>query len=321
VYTKTADLVRTRIRCIGQTLTWIELSLIIVTERPIKNTVSRFGVLESMVGATVVQPPIDAVAPAGWATATLAAVCIIDVGLLMWAAYDWRRRRSPILFVCLIGGAVSNIVEAPLDTLLMCYFPSRGQAIAYTTFDRPIPLWATLCYPILFGVMAYVFFRVFETRRTRAQFWKIVLIGFAINVVLEFSILSTHIYMYYGEQPFRVLNFPLYWLVLNNGASVLVATIAYHLRGYWGGPRWLALILVFPSAQLGFLAFVGWPLASVMNTSAGLLWTTLAGIVTVATGLFLFDVAAQLGCVDGRWRLDQRDTSATQPAASATSRS
>jgi hypothetical protein len=45
---------------------------------------------------------------------------------------------------------------------------------------------------------------------------------------------------------------------LNNGASVLVATIAYHLRDYWRGPRWLALILVFPSAQLGFLAFVGW---------------------------------------------------------------
>jgi hypothetical protein len=274
-----------------------------------------------MFTGTVVQPPVDAVAPAGWAAATLAAVCVIDVGLLIWAAYDWRRRRSPLLFVCLIGGAVSNIVEAPLDTLLMCFFPGRGQVIAYTTFDRPIPLWTTLCYPILFGVMAYVFFRVFETARTRAQFWKIVLIGFAINVVLEFSILSTHIYLYYGQQPFKVLNFPLYWLVLNNGASVLVAIIAYHLRDYWRGPRWLALILVFPSAQLGFLAFVGWPLASVMNTSAGLPWTTLAGIVTVAMGLLLFDVAAQLGCVDGRWRLDHRDTPVTEPADSAATRS
>jgi hypothetical protein len=259
-----------------------------------------------VISASVVQPPVDAVAPAGWATATLIAVCILDVGLLTWAAYDWRKRRSPILFVCLIGGAVSNLVEAPLDTLLMCYFPGRGQVVAYTTFDRPIPLWATLCYPILFGVMAYVFFRVFETQRTRAQFWKIVLIGFAINTVLEFSILSTHIYMYYGEQPFRVLRFPLYWLVLNNGASVLVATIAYHLRDYWRGPRWLALIVVFPSAQLGFLAFVGWPLASVMNTGAGLLWTTLAGIVTVAMGLFLFDVAARISCADGTWRLTRR---------------
>jgi hypothetical protein len=123
------------------------------------------------------------------------------------------------------------------------------QAIAYTTFDRPIPLWATLCYPILFGVMAYVFYRVFETQRARVQFWKVVLLGFAINVVLEFSILATHIYMYYGKQPFKILNFPLYWLVLNNDASVLVATIAYHLRDYWRGPRWLLLILVFPSAQ------------------------------------------------------------------------
>jgi hypothetical protein len=259
-----------------------------------------------MIGASVVQPPVDAVAPAGWATAILVAVSIIDVGLLMWAAYDWHHRRSPMLFVCLIGGMVSNIVEAPLDTLLMCYFPAHGQAIAYTTFDRPIPLWATLCYPILFGVMAYVFYRVFETQRTRAQFWQIALIGFAINVVLEFSILATHIYAYYGEQPFRVLNFPLYWLVLNNGASVLVATIAYHLRDFWRGLRWLALIVVFPSAQLGFLAFVGWPLASVMNTGAGLWLTTLAGIVTIAMGLFLFDVAAQLSCVDGNWRLVRR---------------
>lgn len=259
--------------------------------------------MRTVISASVVQPPVDAVAPAGWATATLIAVCIIDLGLLVWAASDWRRRRSPILLVFLIGGAFSNLVEAPLDTLLMCYFPARGQVIAYTTFDRPIPLWTTLCYPILFGVMAYAFYRVFETGRTRAQFWKVVLLGFAINAVLEFSILATHIYTYYGEQPFRVLNFPLYWLVLNNGASVLVATIAYHLKDYWRGPRWLLLIGVFPSAQLGFLAFVGWPLASVMNTGAGLVWTTLAGAVTVAMGLFLFDVVARISCADGGWQL------------------
>lgn len=261
-----------------------------------------------MISASVVQPPLNAVAPAGWATATLIAVIVIDVGLLMWASHDWRHRHSPILFVCLIGGLVSNIVEAPLDTLLMCYFPRQGQIIAYTTFDRPIPLWATMCYPILFGVMAYVFYRVFETRRTRAQFWTIVLVGFAINIILEFSILATGVYMYYGEQPFRVLKFPLYWLVLNNGASVLVASIAYGLRDYWRGLRWLLLIGVFPSAQLGFLAFVGWPLASVMNTGAGLWLTTLAGTVTVTIGLFLFDIAARLNCVDGTWRLTRRET-------------
>jgi fluoride ion exporter CrcB/FEX len=62
--------------------------------------------------------------------------------------------------------------------------------------------------------------------------------------VLEVPLLSTHLYVYYGDQPFKVAKFPIEWLTINVLGAFLAAVIAARGQSFFRGRRQLWLLLV-----------------------------------------------------------------------------
>jgi hypothetical protein len=236
------------------------------------------------------QPPLDVVPSESWERFLLFA-CATILGLLgLYALREWTTKRDPVMLVCLVAGMVTSLVEVPFDTLLQVYFP-EGQTFVWRTFGRGFPLWTLFCYPIMFGVAPYLVYRALRAGRTRRELWLFIGAGFAVDCLLEFPILHMgHVYLYYGNQPFQVFDFPMYWCILNVGAGVIEAALIWQARAWFRGARWLLLIPLFPSVQFGFLTFVAWPLIFTMNTGVGLWATTLAGAYLVIAGLAVMAV-------------------------------
>lgn len=266
-------------------------------------------------GPAFTGPPVQMPTPSTAQSVVLVSVAVVLAGFVLWGLRDWRARRTPVFLICTVGGFLTIVSEAIVDVLFMVWFPA-GETRAYTTFGRPIPLWAAVCYPIVFGLVPFLVLRVYESGGTRRDFWRFVLIGFAINAALEFGFLPTGIYVYYGHQPFRVFHYPLYWVVFNIGGGVLVATILFRARSFFSGWRWPLALLLFPTCQVGFAAGTGWALASALNTHASVLATTGTGLLSVVIGFAVMDGASRL-CCDAPQRRNRTSSSRVVSAGEA----
>src|SRR5688500_2410696 len=57
----------------------------------------------------------------------------------------WRKERSPIPALCMVGGAFAMFMEPIVDVLGLVWFPRDGQWVLFETWGRPIP-WFLVVY-------------------------------------------------------------------------------------------------------------------------------------------------------------------------------
>ncbi len=164
-------------------------------------------------------PPIDfPVAEGALRVALFAAALVLGLSVV-WAVRNWRVSGSPLHLLCLAGGLVCSFDEAIVDILGKCWFPP--EAIAYTAYGRDVPWWVVCCYGIFFGNLPYLFARAFQKGITKRFFWQCIAGGFAFNALIEMPVLSADVYTYYGNQPFSVGGFPLWWMFVNTGGAAV----------------------------------------------------------------------------------------------------
>jgi hypothetical protein len=230
------------------------------------------------------------------------------------SAYYWRRTGSPAFLLVLIGGLFCSFNEAAVDVLGHCYFPANDGLIAYTTFDRPVPVWVVLAYVAFFGGLTYLQVLWLKSGASHRAVWIGVGIFWVLNLLLELPILASGLYVYYGDQPLEVGGFPLIWLVTNSLGSLFAAVVITRLSWFFTGARQFLLVLV-PFATYMASWVVTMPHFAITNTDAPMSVRTAAALVSILLGLVSIDVLIRLGT--GQWRLlpPQSDTRAPQERA------
>ena len=105
-----------------------------------------------------------------------------------------------------------------------------------------------------------------------------------IALELPFELLAnqTGVYVYYGQQPLRVWDFPVWWLFVNTMVPVVAAVLVRQVRPALTGPSMLLVLPLLPAIDAGVNAALAWPTWTVLNSDVPMAVTQAAGVATCA---------------------------------------
>jgi len=203
------------------------------------------------------------------------------VAMAYFAWRFWRKERSPVLALCMVGGAFAAFMEPIVDVLGQVWFPRDGQWRMFETWGRPLP-WFLVVYVWYVGGQAFIAYRRLDRGARSRDIWQLYGIFFLIDVILETPGLYMNLYTYYGHQPLNFFRLPLWWPAVNAAMPIMAGLLIYLLLPYLRGWRVLALVAVIPAADGMANAAASWPTWSALNTRlpAVVVWS--AGVVTCA---------------------------------------
>jgi hypothetical protein len=217
-------------------------------------------------------PPVTLHAAGGAELFFTVLMAVVVIAACLWTL----RRRDPLLLILTIAAALSSFIEPVYDYLGQAWW-STSLTTSFTTFDGRIfcPTIFPLGYAMWIGLGSYASFRVFERRPSRSSILKaFVLLGLC-DPALELPWLATHLFRYYGHQPFRVIGYSLVWDAINTAAIAINGLPLLWLqdRGLLKG-RGAALAAILPFSVIGWYCAAGWPLWLAMHTTApvGVRW-------------------------------------------------
>lgn len=215
--------------------------------------------------------------------------------VVLYALREWRRSRSPLMLTFLAGGAVCYLNE-PIDDLLgLVWYPRPGQWTAFTTFS-PVPWWGLFVYVVFFGAVPYLALNSMRSRGvTLRSTWTWFGAFFVLDALIEQPIIHSGLYVYYGDPPFLMLGFPLYWMFINAGGPMVEATLLLAAPRFFSGPRALLVIPLGMVTDIACSTSVGWPIFSALNAQAPAPVKWGAAVLTMALGVALVQAIAVLG--------------------------
>lgn len=241
-----------------------------------------------------VDPPTDLVAY-GWAEPFFCGL----MGLVVLVALAWAvARREWILVALLPAAAVSSLIEPFYDYVGGAWW-ATNLTNSFSSFDGRIysPYFFGLGYACWVGLGAYVSYRIFLKRPRRSR----MLIGFGAvalcEPILELPWIHTHLFSYYGPQPYIVFGYSLVWCCINTAGVAFAGAVLLAMRSKldgWGAAR----AAVVPFMVIGSYFACAWPtwLAYQAGAAVPVLWA--AGTVTIAA--CVAQVYALTGYVAGR---------------------
>ena len=214
--------------------------------------------------------------------------------LLAGSVWEWRRTGRPAMTLLILGGGVCCLNESLVDLLGHCYFPTRGGVMAQTLLGRTVPVWVDIAYTIFFGAFPYFLALLLQRATSRRSMWLAIGAFWVANSILELPLLSTNLYVYYGEQPFKVARFPLVWLTINVLGAFLAAVVAVRGAAFFQGRRRLLLLLV-PFACYMASWVVDMPAFWALNSSAAT-WVKWCGVgAAIVLGVLAIDALIRFG--------------------------
>lgn len=227
------------------------------------------------------QAPVHMVMPPEWQLALTIAFGIFAAASYAYGLVLASRSRNAFPLLVIVGGTVAVLLEAPIDILGLCYWPEQGQWTAYEAFGRRIP-WITVgAYTTFYGGVVLYTLRQFEQGLEARRLWK----WFSIWMIFEWTWEPVPIYFgvwnYYGAQPFRVLDFPLWWPPVNTVGAYTAAYLLHRVRPHLKGFSMLLAVPLVASGDAMGNAAVAWPLWVTMNSNLGYVATVPAGILTL----------------------------------------
>ena len=231
--------------------------------------------------SSVALPPESMVMPADWQLYVTVAFGIAALISWFYALRMALSTRDALPVFVMLGGTACVLAEAPVDILGMCYWPEIGQWSVYETFGRQIPLTAAFAYMTFYGGVVLASLQQFRSGATYVQICK----WFCFWMVMEFTWepipIMNGVWTYYGAQPFRLFEFPLWWPPVNTVGAYSAAFLLFKLLPHLKGAARLLVIPAVVSGDLAGNAVVAWPIWSALNSSAGYAATVPAGLLTL----------------------------------------
>lgn len=247
-------------------------------------------------------PPYDLTPVAGSSNIVLGIFTVLAIGMLAYAALDWRKRGYPLVLAICVGAICTNPIEGIADHLGFVWYTDIDQAVWYRSFV-PMPMWMLPAYILFFASLTVTVLKFIESNSPRTAFVKAAMACWLLNLAIEVPLRKfTDVYIYYGDnQPLSVGGFPLYWLVLNSGAPIIVAVVLYKFRAFFTGWRLLFVLPLMPVTYGAFLAGAGWPIFNLLHSTAPQWIIELGALATCALGLTAYWIVMELVSSDGRW--------------------
>ncbi len=208
----------------------------------------------------------------------------------------------------LAGGFAMSLVEPLVDHNGLCWFPQDGQVTAFRDYGVELPLWLVIAYVWFFGGRAMYVWHALERGKGADPTWwfKSWATVFGIDIVLETIGLQMDLFFYYGEQPFELGRFPLWWAAINSTTPMLLGALVFVLRAQLHGWRVLLVVPLSPAVCAAVNGAAGWPIYGTLHNTecpTWLVWASAALTIRSPLGVTrltraLVEVCARAGIVD-----------------------
>lgn len=210
----------------------------------------------------------EAVSVGGQWVATVL-TCALAVAAIVYVAQTCLRERIVWPALLLVSGGLTVLMEPLFDHLYGLVFRREGQWHLYTTFDSPQPVWVPAAYIAFYGGATVLIARALARRPQMRTVWTAYGAIAAMALIAEITYISVlHVYGYPGEQPFKVLGYPLFLGFTNAMCTVVVGIAAYRLVPLLRGRDQAYLVTLIPGVFAMGLFGSGILYLSVRNSAA-----------------------------------------------------
>ena len=173
------------------------------------------------------------------------AVAVVAVLVVSWRIQ--RRWGTSMGFVAMAGTFLASGVEVVYNSASNFWYYRPGADALFTTWDRSLPTWALVSYTPFYAGLGILGWYLLERGVSRRQMVFYALGVWVFAIVTESSLISLHVYQYYGDQPFRLGNFPAWISSANAMICVAVAVGCARLARVLTGWRQLLGIALGPA--------------------------------------------------------------------------
>ena len=231
---------------------------------------------------------------------------IVAVGVI-YALQDWRKNKSVVPLLLIIGGAAANLSEPFVDIVAGCWHPAAGQHTLFELMGRPMPVWLFPTYIASFGVQAMVMYVAFRRGISARAMWLWYLVPVMSDIVLEVCLLnlSDNLYVYYGNQPLVLAGFPLFWAPINALGVYVPVVVLTLLSPHMKGWKLATVPLFTPLLYAAVMGLTGMPSIVVINTAAPSWMVPLGGLASTALALTVVFLCVRMLADGSRYNLRQ----------------
>lgn len=190
--------------------------------------------------------------------------------LLAYAVKIARDERSILPVVLVLAAATGSFFEPIYDIAYHLHWLDNGeQWTLFTSFGLPQPVWVMPAYVMVFGAPALVLYRSLARGATRARIFKIAAVTACTTAIFEITAINLDLYVYYGESPWRVFDYPLFIGIMEGtqitGYAVIAAVLSLKATRQ---VHCLALFALFPCNFAFDVIGAGFPTVILQNSSA-----------------------------------------------------
>lgn len=238
-------------------------------------------------------PPYDL--PLNTAMQTVATI-VLWVGtavLLAYAAKVARQERTLFPVVLVAAVAAGSVIEPIYDIAYHLHWLDDGeQWTLFTSFGLPQPVWVMPAYVMVFGLPALLLYRSLGENPSLIRIFRLAGLTACTTAIFEIVAVNVGLYVYYGESPWRFLDYPLFIAFMEGAQITGFAVLAAVLRQRMTREvHSLALFAIFPCNFAFETIGAGFPTLILQNSSSdpdGLLLflSAFASVALAATALW-----------------------------------
>lgn len=248
-------------------------------------------------------PPMATVFDSHIAQIAVIVYASIALALLLWGLR--HRENFVIVAAMLLGGAITASIEPLLDVVTGALHPIVAQDAVFTFMGRGIPLWVIVCYSIYYGGFGALNLIAYNRGITRRGVWLWFLAPLLGDLLIEEVMLHYRLYLYYGNQPFVLIRFPLYQPAGNSTGAILGVMTLFFLRPWLNAKKWrwfVAAAVVMPIG--GVMGFNGvcWPSYYAVHSNYPNWIVQACGVLTWALAALMVHGVSLLVAVDSPLR-------------------
>jgi hypothetical protein len=212
-----------------------------------------------------------------------------------------KRAGSAIPTLMVIGAGCAIVLEPLVGLLGHVTHPAEGSIRLFETFTRVIPWHMFFAYVAAFGAVNLVMYpRIVGGNMNSKYVWISCAVSVVIYILLEIYPVQAGLWVYYDTQPLWLWQgmAPLTWSFMNTACEIFGAALVAIMYPYLKGPRQLLVVVLIPmGALMGHLGS-GWPMYSIMNSSAhdNNLLLQASGVLTLCLALTVMQISRIMLC-------------------------
>jgi len=184
---------------------------------------------------------------------------------IVYAIIYGRKNKSLLPLMCMIGGALTIIIEPLIDSHLQVWWPKHNQPDLFVVWGRHMPLMILFVVLVYFGVGTLLRLWMLNKYGVKAPLWQVYFIEVAMALALEIPAINLGLWHYYGDQGLRLGGYPLWWPMVGGACGCLAGTVLYKLTPYLKGWKQLLGAIIAPMCVAAVYWGVGWPMFFAIN--------------------------------------------------------